>query len=151
MSGERNPTVQEDSYHGDSLAATSKHLDSKCFRYKHTKVEHLQDAIEKNAILESSPNRHILKMETLEQALNLRPRQEDRELSRHFRFKATCQAERIAESVAIVQGFSKPKSLMPDNLMLRATLTKLKTLEVPTTRAEARNSSISKTAGSMLS
>jgi hypothetical protein len=63
-------------------------------------------------------------METDERIMNLRPRQENKELSRTFRFKATSQAERIADSVALNTGVKFPKSLMVakevDTKMMRA-------------------------------
>ena len=51
-------------------------------------------------------------METSEKIMNLRPREEEKELSRSFRFKATSEAERIAEAVAVNTGKKLPKSLM---------------------------------------
>jgi len=46
--------------------------------------------------------------------MNLRPREEHKELSRCFRFAATSQAERIAASVAHNIGTMLPKSIMVD-------------------------------------
>lgn len=54
-------------------------------------------------------------MESDEKIMNLRPRHENKELSRTFRFKATSQAERIAESVALNTGVNFPKSQMHPN------------------------------------
>ncbi len=51
-------------------------------------------------------------MESDERIMNLRPRQEQKELSRTFRFTATSQAERIADSVALNTGKKFPKSVM---------------------------------------
>ena len=68
--------------------------------------------MERNKILESSPNRRTLTSETTEQIMNLRPREEYKEISRNFRFKPTITAERIAESVAINNGTSMPRSIM---------------------------------------
>ena len=51
-------------------------------------------------------------METSEKIMNLRPREEAKELSRSFRFKPTNEAERIAETVAINNGTKMPKSFM---------------------------------------
>lgn len=43
MSGEREPIVQDDAYVGDSLATTSKFIDTKGFRYTNTtNVDRLQ-------------------------------------------------------------------------------------------------------------
>ena len=44
--------------------------------------------------------------------MNLRPREEQKEISRNFRFKPTITAERIAESVAINNGTKMPRSIM---------------------------------------
>jgi len=79
----------------------NKFMDDKGFRFTSTKVERLQEAMMRNSILESSPCRKTITNETSEMAMNLRPREEKKELSRSFRFKATSQAERIAETVAI--------------------------------------------------
>ena len=68
----------------------------------------------RNSILESSPNPKTLTNETSEKVMNLRPREEQKELSRTFRFKATSQAERIAECVAKNLGKNQPKSFMID-------------------------------------
>ena len=46
--------------------------------------------------------------------MNLRPRQEQKEISRHFRFKPTITAERVAESVAINNGTNMPRSIMKE-------------------------------------
>ena len=39
-------------------------------------------------------------METPERTLNLRAREENKELFRTFRFKPTCEAERIADAIS---------------------------------------------------
>ena len=71
--------------------------------------------MERNKILESSPNRRTLTNETSEQIMNLRQRQEHKEISRGFRFKPTITAERVAESVAINNRTIMPRSIMKEN------------------------------------
>ena len=73
----------------------------------------------RNSILESSPNPKTLTNETAEMVMKLRPRNEQKELSRTFRFKATSQAERIAETVAINLGKQQPKSYMIDKQRIK--------------------------------
>ena len=73
------PKVFEDHYKGD----TGKHKTRFCsprgrgFRFISTKDEKLQEALVRNSIYESSPNRKTVTMETSEMIMNLRPRFED--------------------------------------------------------------------------
>ena len=46
--------------------------------------------------------------------MNLRPREEKKEISRTFRFKPTITAERVAESLAIYNGTTMPRSIMKE-------------------------------------
>lgn len=71
-----------------------------------------QEAVTHNAIYECSPTRKSLNNETSEMVMNLRPRVETKELSRHFRFKPTNQAERIADTISANTGQCYIKSVM---------------------------------------
>ena len=81
------PNVQVDNYAGDTGKEKSRFISPRGFRFTSTTTnEKVKDAISRNAILESSPNRRSLTMETSERIMNLRPREERKELSRAFRF-----------------------------------------------------------------
>ena len=95
--------VFDDHYKGDTGKNNKRFLspNNRGFRFISTKDEKLQEALQRNSIYESSPNRKTVTNETPETIMNLRPRFEDQELSGTFRFKPATQAERIAESIAI--------------------------------------------------
>ena len=54
--------------------------------------------------------------------MDLRPREEQKELSRTFRFKPTITAERIAESVAINRGTIIPKCVMVEKESMNSSI-----------------------------
>ena len=54
--------------------------------------------------------------------MNLRPRQEQKEISRNFRFKPTITAERVAESVAINNGTTMPRSIMVEKEIMSSSI-----------------------------
>ena len=83
------PIETQDSYRGDAGIDKPKMITPRSFRFASTKDERLREALERNAIFESSPTRRTLTMETSEKLMNLRPRMEHMEISRDFRFKAT--------------------------------------------------------------
>ena len=106
------PEKFEDSYKGgDAGVDKRRFLTPRGFRFTDNKEERVKDALQRNSILESSPNRKTLTNQTPEQIMHLRPREEHKELSHTFRFKPAIQAERIAESVAIATRTAMPKSL----------------------------------------
>lgn len=107
-----------DDYRGDAGKEESKNISPRGFRFTSGKDERIKDALKRHEILESSPTRRALTKETVETTMNLRPRQEDKELSRTFRFKPTIEAERIADAISLNTGVKFVKSFMPPNQKL---------------------------------
>ena len=107
------PKVVADEYKGDAGKEGRSNMSPRGFRFTSTKNERLQEAIKRHGIFESSPTRAAITRETVEMTMNLRPRQEDKELSRTFRFKPTIQAERIADTISLNTGVKFQKSQMP--------------------------------------
>ena len=70
--------------------------------------------------------------------MKLRPRNEQKELSRTFRFKATSQAERIAETVATNLGKQQPKSYMIDKQKIKQINKRLDALTLDPRHTEPR-------------
>ena len=105
------PKIISDSYKGDSGKDKAKFYTPKQFRFTSTQKERVRDALEQNAILESSPTRRTLRNKTSEEMMNLRPREEHKELCGLFRFKPTT-TERIAEGIAIHNRTKMPKSII---------------------------------------
>ena len=88
MTVEAKPKMHVDSYRGDAGRDKMRFTTPRNFRFTNTTDERIQEALVRNSIMESSPNRPCLTMETSEEIMNLRPREEHKELSRaHFRFK----------------------------------------------------------------
>ena len=63
-------------------------------------------------------------METSEQIMELRPREESREIAGNFRFRPNGDSERVAEQVAINRGTKLPKSIR-FNASKRSSLSKM--------------------------
>ena len=78
-----------DSYKGDAAKDKYKFIAPRGFRFTASKDERVADAVERNQIYESSPNRRTLTCETSEKIMNLRPRDERKEIVGNFRFKPT--------------------------------------------------------------
>ena len=71
--------------------------------------------------------------------MKLRPRNEQKELSRTFRFKATSQAERIAETVATNLGKQQPKSYMIDKQKIKKIEKRIDALTLDPRHTEPRH------------
>ena len=120
-----------DSYKGGELSFDNRRYTTpRGFRFTDTKDERVKDALQRNSILESSPNPKTLTNHTAEKVMNLRPRQENKELAHTFRFKPAIQAERIAESVAINLGTAMPKSMAASRESLRDSRSRLRPTEL---------------------
>ena len=75
------PTVYPDLYKGDNGREIHNYRSPrKAFRFISTQKERVEEAELRNSILESSPNEKTLTMATDEMTMNLRPRQEDKEI-----------------------------------------------------------------------
>ena len=112
------PRVQEDSYRGDAGKEKPKNISPRGFRFTDTSQERVLEALKKNAILESSPLRRTITCETDERIMDLRPEFPQKHLSRGFRFKPTCEAERVADAISRNTGTRFQKSVMPVNELL---------------------------------
>lgn len=83
--------------------------------------------------------------------MKLRPRNEQKELSRTFRFKATSQAERIAETVATNLGKQQPKSYMIDKQRMKKIDKRIDALTLDPRHTEPRNNRDTNNFGSIMS
>ena len=69
------PEKFEDSYKGGDLSLDNRrHTTPRGFRFTGNKDERVKDALQRNSILESSPNPKTLTNHTAEKVMNLRPR-----------------------------------------------------------------------------
>ena len=103
--------------------------------------------MERNKILESSPNRATLTMESVEQIMSLRPREEHKEISRSFRFKPTITAERVAESVAKNNGTFMPRSIMKEKDVLTSSIGTLRPSQIQKMEINTRETLVSAMSG----
>jgi hypothetical protein len=69
---------------------------NKGLRFMPSQKQRVQDAVQENAILDSSPSR-LCYGYTHEKMLNLRPRQAEKELDGNFRFRAKSNVEKVID------------------------------------------------------
>ena len=67
-------------------------------RFASNNIERVTDAIKKNAIYESSPNR-LHEGNTYEKIMNLRPRDKKQELNGDFRYQPKSSVEKVLDSL----------------------------------------------------
>ena len=80
-----------------SIDVDPAHRTNEGFRFRANKIQRVQEAIEKNSICESSPNR-LHQGNTYEKIMNLRPREQHKELDGQFRFQPRSSVEKVIDS-----------------------------------------------------
>lgn len=86
-----------------SMIGTSTHADAALrtnegFRFQASKVQRIQDTLERNKVCESSPSR-IHEGTTYEKIMNLRPRNRSKELSGDMRYQAKSNVEKVIDGI----------------------------------------------------
>lgn len=67
-------------------------------RFQSNQFERLHDALEKNSVYESSPNK-LHEGFTYEKIMNLRPRNKSKEIEGDFRYQANSNIEKVMEKL----------------------------------------------------